>query len=190
MLSGFIVASNPTFGFIEQDVGGDNMFVIPSCCEAFGMGKMIPPKGTRVLYSVVADEKTGRPRAMDVQPESAPVAAFGGGNCAGTITKSTAQYGFIQQDSGGDNMFVIPSTCEAFGKQVPPVGTRVVYGVVADEKTGRPRADGVMPEGGAGPFAAAPAPTYGKACGAKGGGWGGGGKGGGGKGGWGRSQPY
>lgn len=141
------------------------MFVIPSSCVAFG--KCIPPVGTRVAYTVIVDTKTGRPRAEDVAPEESAQAAMqqvqsleagvgggGGGGpgpqaaLAGTIIKATGQFGFIQQDSGGENMFVIPSSCPSFGNQVPPIGTRVTYGIITDNRTGRPRADWVEPEGG------------------------------------------
>lgn len=164
-LSGTVVSisNNGNFGFIKQDSGGSDMFALPP----------LPPPGTRVVYDVVMDPKKGRPRAENVQAVDGN-AAFGPsatgfrssvrsepyGNAAGwqpTTTRPTdhqltgtvkmvnEKFGFIQQDSGEADMFVIPPACEAFGRTLPPIGTRVSYRVVIDGKTGRPRADGVAP---------------------------------------------
>jgi len=62
------------------------------------------------------------------------------------MLKNNGNYGFIQQDAGGENMFVLASSCATFGGQLPPVGTRLTYGVTTDQKTGRPRAAWVEPE--------------------------------------------
>lgn len=132
------------YGFIRPDAGGENMFVMPNACAGFG--GQLPPVGTPLQYFVVVDEKTGKPRAEDVQP-----AGFGGdAPQTGVMLAVHAKYGFITPDAGGENMFVIPSACVGFGGQFPPVGTRVRYAVVADEKTGRPRADDVEPAWGGG----------------------------------------
>jgi len=214
--SGSITRDSGKFGFIAQDAGGDNMFVVPSSATVFG--NVIPPIGTRVTYTVTTDMKTGRPRAEDVQPEDAqgfagcgygagpgkgssgyiprsgyewsgapvhmgdgkggaygpacssmgkggPVVPYGmqkgsksfggyqqpapnmmGMRLTGAMHADNGKFGFIQQDSGLENMFVMPSSCPAFGGAFPPQGTRVSYGVVLDGKTGKPRAEDVQPE--------------------------------------------
>merc|ERR1712032_1444393 len=89
-------------------------------------------------YCVVPNAKTGKPRAEAVRPPSP----------AGTIVsvQPDGKYGFIAQDSGEDDLFVMPKACEAFGQQIPEAGTRVKYMVVPNLKTGKPRAESVRPE--------------------------------------------
>merc|ERR1719321_2175035 len=122
------------------------MFVMPTACAPWG--NAFPPMGTPVKYSIVADEKTGRARAEHVQPfiGAAHVQPFIGANdqharaetlhgqlYTGTMSKDQGQYGFILQDDGIE-MFVLPSACVAFGRQFPPLGTRVAYEVTEDQK--------------------------------------------------------
>lgn len=45
------------------------MFVLPMDCDAYG--KEIPPKGTRVSYTIGLDPEKGKPIAKNVQPEHA-----------------------------------------------------------------------------------------------------------------------
>mmetsp|Transcript_7306 Transcript_7306/g.18982 ORF Transcript_7306/g.18982 Transcript_7306/m.18982 type:complete len:573 (-) Transcript_7306:117-1835(-) len=141
-LSGTFISDQGNFGFIEQDSGGDNMFVMPKSFE----GGVFPPIDTRVNYDVVLDSKTGRPRAEGVVPEQQspwdPHQTY-----TGTVLerKSTDNFGFIEQDSGGDKMFCLPRSCAAWDNEIPPAGTRVQYRLVLDSKTGRPRAEDVQP---------------------------------------------
>merc|ERR1719453_1640686 len=98
------------------------MFIMPAQCEAFG--DAIPPVGTRVMYDIVIDPKTERPRAENVQPESQKTgtrvqqrsqhlqqrsAGAGGSFSIGTIKENRGNLGFILQDSGDNDMFLMPA---------------------------------------------------------------------------------
>merc|ERR1712079_219934 len=120
ILTGTMEADLGQFGFIKQDSGEENMFVLPSACEAFGGA--FPPQGTRVTYGVVVDQKTGRPRADDVQPSRR----------TGSMAANSGKYGFIQQDASEEKMFVLPASCPE--GRLPATGTRVSYDVVIDQK--------------------------------------------------------
>jgi len=173
--TGTVVKNNDKFGFISLDDGGPDMFVMPTSCPMFGGS--CPPIGTRVRFMSVVDEKTGRPRAENVEPvddtnealgalkakpsqstglnvtphadQCAPNVAPGGKAQedvqTGTMVKDSGKFGFIEQDSGGEDMFVMPANCPGFGGRCPPLGAKVSYRIVSDAKTGRPRAEDVMP---------------------------------------------
>jgi len=141
--AGTFISDQGKFGFIEQDSGGDNMFVMPKSCE----GGVLPLIGTRVNYDIVIDAKTGRPRADNVtaeEPDPFDPNTVHHGTMAAK-RKETDNFGFIEQDSGGDKMFCLPRSCAAWDNEIPPAGTRVQYRLVLDSKTGRPRAEDVQP---------------------------------------------
>lgn len=155
--AGAVKKNHGSFGFILQDNGREDMFLMPAQCQAFG--GICPAVGTRVVYSVVVDGKTGKPRAEEVQPEEAFLATatssmhdppdivgslLAAGLSSGTIKQNSGRFGFILQDSGEADMFVMPVQCQAFGGVCPPVGTSVLYTVATDPKTGKPRAENVQ----------------------------------------------
>ena len=64
-------------------------------------------------------------------------------------------------------MFVLPSACAKFGRQLPQVGTKIMFKVVTDSKTGQPRAEACSPvvtaidDNGAGSQSATTEATFG-----------------------------
>lgn len=148
--AGTLVKDNGKFGFIQQDCGEEDMFMLPP-----EEGVPLPPLGARLTYDVVEDAKTGRPRAANVVFESghdaqSPVVpthrgrssglAAHRGDPIGTLVQDNGKFGFIKQDSGEEDMFVLTQSVGS----LPPVGTRVSYSVVMDAKTGRPRAENMQ----------------------------------------------
>jgi len=117
--SGSILKDNGKFGFIKQDSGEADMFILTD------IGGVLPPVGTRVLYDVVADRKTGKPRAENVIVEGARYGASGSMmDRFGTLINVAdhGKFGFIRQDSGEADMFALTP----IGGALPPVGTRVI----------------------------------------------------------------
>lgn len=165
---GVVSSFNGKFGFVKQDNGEPDMFVLPPC----------PPVGARVSYDIITDPKTGRPRAENIvevgggaasrsqqdmslamgapyqraysapaysAPAPASTPAVAPGKMTGTMGKMhpSGTFGFIQQDQGEADMFCLPPFHD--------IGTRVAYDIIADPKTGRPRAENVEPIGSSGP---------------------------------------
>mmetsp|Transcript_53678 Transcript_53678/g.117365 ORF Transcript_53678/g.117365 Transcript_53678/m.117365 type:complete len:338 (-) Transcript_53678:1294-2307(-) len=55
------------FGFIQPDDSSDEIFFMP---RGFKASHGMPPRGMRVGFQIVMDEKTGRPRADNIYPEA------------------------------------------------------------------------------------------------------------------------
>lgn len=138
------------FGFIKQDSGEDDMFVLPGACKAFN--EVWPPKGTRVTYDCVPDPKSGKLKAENMQPEggffSQPTVEAISCTHSGAFDRERGNYGFIKQDNGEEDMFVLPGACKSFGERFPPKGTRLVYNTELDAKSGKWKASDVQLEGG------------------------------------------
>mmetsp|Transcript_65325 Transcript_65325/g.120364 ORF Transcript_65325/g.120364 Transcript_65325/m.120364 type:complete len:400 (-) Transcript_65325:215-1414(-) len=130
--SGVFSQAKESFGFIKQDSGEPDMFVIPRECAAFGLA--FPTPGTRVVFELTTSEKTGKAMAQNCRP------AF-----AGTMSQIKNNYGFIKQDNGEPDMFVIPQGCPYFDTNLPPIGMRVVFELGVSERTGKPTANDVQP---------------------------------------------
>merc|ERR1712039_249358 len=110
-----------------------------------GFGNQLPPIGTRVVFSVGLDSQKGQPTAENVQSEESFSVSGDVGSqvLSGTMFKASGNFGFIKQDNGEADMFVMPAQCDSFGQTLPPVGTRVTYEVSTDAKSGRLRAENV-----------------------------------------------
>jgi hypothetical protein len=61
---------------------------------------------------------------------------------SGTVFNRHGRYGFIAQDKFEANMFVLPQSCADTGG-IPDIGTRILYSVTIDSRTGRERAGNV-----------------------------------------------
>merc|ERR1712050_222528 len=66
--SGTMKKNKDTFGHIRRDDGGPDIFVVPSVCSSFD--GMLPSEGARVVFNVAIRHKTGKPMAVNVQPEA------------------------------------------------------------------------------------------------------------------------
>ena len=59
--------------------------------------------------------------------------------------RDNQRFGFIKTDKDED-IFVMPSACIGFGNKIPPVGTRVAFSVMLDDKSRKDKAVHVGPE--------------------------------------------
>jgi cold shock CspA family protein len=131
-MRGILTHDKGKFGFVTLEDGVTTLFAMPLNCSGFGGA--FPAVGTEVMFEVVPDSKTGKPRAENMRPRFT----------LGVMTHDKGQYGFITMQDGS-TMFAMPLNCEAFGGAFPPIGTEVMFDTVADLKTGRPRAENIGP---------------------------------------------
>merc|ERR1719217_762319 len=146
------------FGFIKCDLlqplfPKKDFFFLKSCVKGF-LGDY--HEGMDVYFKMGYDESQEKrvkacgvaKNPVDLQQMDQPQQPTGQQMEVGTISKIEGSYGFIQQDKDQEQMFVMPKSCMPFGGQIPPIGTRVMFKVVKDSKTGRPRAEDVEPLNG------------------------------------------
>merc|ERR1712107_416552 len=81
-----------------------------------------------------------------VKQASHPPAGLGRHTGTMAREKGGGKFSFIQQDTGEEDMFVMPLDCEAFGSRLPPIGTRVIYDVTNDDELAGAKAGNVEPE--------------------------------------------
>jgi len=129
-----MVKNNEKFGFIRPDslIAEPDIFVMPVQCPGFGGA--LPPVGARLCYKIGTSPK-GVPCAVDV--EEAPR--------TGMFIKDIGKCGFIKQDTGEADIFVMPLQCTGFGGAFPPIGTRVTYKIGLSPQKGLPCAENVFP---------------------------------------------
>eukprot|EP00931_Biecheleriopsis_adriatica_P051540 TRINITY_DN2990_c0_g1_i1.p1 TRINITY_DN2990_c0_g1~~TRINITY_DN2990_c0_g1_i1.p1 ORF type:complete len:863 (-),score=173.12 TRINITY_DN2990_c0_g1_i1:72-2537(-) len=125
-------------GYIRQDGCEDHAVVEPAECTGFE--EKLPVPGTRVSYTVDM-QGPGRFMALQVHPETV---VESNEEFHGTVQRKFDNFGFIKPDKGGPHVFCYASKTSS----VPQPGTRVVYKMVKDKGTGRPRADDVRPAHG------------------------------------------
>eukprot|EP00401_Gymnodinium_catenatum_P063112 CAMPEP_0117519564 /NCGR_PEP_ID=MMETSP0784-20121206/32715_1 /TAXON_ID=39447 /ORGANISM="" /LENGTH=628 /DNA_ID=CAMNT_0005315525 /DNA_START=1 /DNA_END=1887 /DNA_ORIENTATION=- len=168
--TGIMAMIKDHFGFIKQDSGEQDMFALPpfpSVGTRVSYEPIIDPKTGRMRaehiqaldgsdggsagYGPAASTSRGTTRGQPYDQQQSFQAASAmqqspssDAMVMGTIAKLHDTFGFIKQDSGEPDMFLMPQSCAAFGRVLPPVGTRIRYQVVLDAKTGRPRAENVQ----------------------------------------------
>ena len=167
--SGCVTTVKDTFAFAECDETGEDLLILPSQCRDWK--GQLPRVGTRILFGVEPSNARGHGRrATDVRHEPGRHRndAWSHENekqseqkdqwnsydwpsdriFKGTMDLDKGDYGFIELD--GENgpkqrMFVLPWSCP--NSVLPPVGSRVEFSIVTDSKSGKPRAEDVIPEG-------------------------------------------
>ena len=144
--TGTFISAKDKFGFIRQNGGGADLFVMNGAC--IGFGQQLPAIGMEVMFMLGLNPKTGKDMAQQVMPLR-PSAGLSPGDreqltsfCEGqqmsfgTFVSNRGKYGFIKVVEGAD-LFVMPHHCVGFGGCLPPVGAELVYQLGTNPKTGK-----------------------------------------------------
>lgn len=150
------------FGFIAPDGGGPDVFVHASALERSGLGEL--NEGDRVSFEVEEDRRSGKLAATDLQvtgsgpaparrPAERPrveyrrrgIASRGPasqrqeGNGRGVVKwfNSTKGFGFIQPETGGEDVFVHISAVERAGLRDLHEGQSVSFDIERDGRSGK-----------------------------------------------------
>merc|ERR1712050_282228 len=115
-MTGTVGRNTKSSGWISQDSGLPDLFCLPSQC--LSCGGEVPSVGTRVQYLIGINPVQLAPMAFSVELERK-------GKATGTIENAKGHefWSFIKQDSGGSNIFVLPSRCTGFDNKLPEQGT-------------------------------------------------------------------
>ena len=140
------------FGFIQQDSGGEDVFVHISQVERAGLESLA--EGQELQFNLV--DRGGKVSAADLQivgdviaaPAKAPQRELTGEKAVGTVKFFNAMkgFGFITRDDGKDDAFVHISAVERSGLQGIAEGDRFEFDLEVDRR-GKHSAVNLVPAG-------------------------------------------
>ena len=134
--------SNKGFGFIQQDSGGEDVFVHISAVERAGLEGLA--EGQELEFTLV--DRGGKVSASDLsvvgdvipveKREAAPQRQLTGDKATGTVKffNSMKGFGFITRDDGQADAFVHISAVERSGLQGLNEGDRLEFDIEVDRR--------------------------------------------------------
>ena len=150
------------FGFIAPDEGGTDVFVHISAVERSGLREL--SEGDRVSFEVEEDRRSGKLAAIDLrvtgsgpsssrQPAERPRGEYqrsgavsrgpasrqmeGSGRGVVKWFNATKGFGFIQPETGGEDVFVHISAVERAGLRELREGQTVSFDIERDSRSGK-----------------------------------------------------
>jgi len=146
--------SNKGFGFIQQEEGGEDVFVHISAVERAGLEGLA--EGQQLEFTLV--DRGGKISASDLKPvgdvipvqkREAPQRQLTGEKATGTVKffNSMKGFGFITRDDGQPDAFVHISAVERSGLSGLNEGDRVEFDIEVDRR-GKYSAVNLVPRGG------------------------------------------